>query len=254
MLLVGLVWVPTMALLYVVTVPRDPGRYAVGWWFRRAAVTVVKLNPLWRFRIEGVRITDPRRPYVVVANHESIADIFLISLLPWEMKWLARRTAFNIPLMGWMMRMAGDVGVERGSTRSRGRALEQCRERLERRVSILIMPEGTRTLDGRLRPFQDGAFRLAVETKCPVLPIAVAGANHALAKGSWVMNPARAIARVLPPVETAGLTLADVPALRDRVRAMIDSARDELLRELGPQNGPVTFQAASGVAEPETLG
>ncbi|HEX8212243.1 MAG TPA: lysophospholipid acyltransferase family protein [Longimicrobium sp.] len=254
MLLVGLVWVPTMALLYVVTVPRDPGRYAVGWWFRRAAVTVVKLNPLWRFRTEGVRITDPRRPYVAVANHESIADIFLISLLPWEMKWLSKQAAFNIPLMGWMMRMAGDVGVARGSTRSRGRALEQCRDRLERRVSILIMPEGTRTLDGRLGPFQDGAFRLAVETKCPVLPIAVAGANHALAKGSWVMNPARAVARVLPPVETDGLTLADVPALRDRVRAMIDSARDELLHELGPQNGPVTFQAASGVAEPETLG
>jgi 1-acyl-sn-glycerol-3-phosphate acyltransferase len=232
MLLVVLVWLPTMVLLYLVTVPRDAGRYAVGWWFRRAAVTVVKLNPLWRFRTEGVRITDPRRPYVAVANHESIADIFLLSHLPWEMKWLSKQSAFSLPLMGWMMRMAGDVGVERGSTLSRARALEQCRDRLERRVSILIMPEGMRTLDGRLGRFHDGAFRLAVETGCPVLPIAVAGANHALAKGSWVMNPARAIARVLPPVETHGLTLADVPALRERVREMIDSARNELLREL----------------------
>jgi 1-acyl-sn-glycerol-3-phosphate acyltransferase len=233
--LVALVWVPWLALVWLLTAPRDPGRYTVGRWFRRAAVVVVALNPLWNFRTTGVRIRDPRRPYVAVANHESFADIFLISHLPWEMKWLSKEAIFKIPLMGWMMRMAGDIAVRRGEARSRAEALDECRDRLQKGVSVMIMPEGTRSATGELQPFRDGAFRLAVEMGCPILPIAVAGTRNCIPKGSWVMGRARAVATVLPPVETAGLTLDDVPALRERVRAMIAEARAGLFRDLGIQ-------------------
>jgi 1-acyl-sn-glycerol-3-phosphate acyltransferase len=229
---VVLLWVPWLALVYSLTVPRDPGRYAVGRWFRRAAVIVTSANPLWRFRTTGVRVRDPRRPYVAVANHESFADIFLLSHLPWEMKWLSKESVFRIPLMGWLMRMAGDIAVRRGDPHSRASALEACRDRLAKGVSVMIMPEGTRSSTGELQPFHDGAFRLAVETGCPILPIAVAGTRAAIAKGSWVMGRATAIARVLPPVETTGLTLDDVPDLRERVRRMIQEARTALLLEL----------------------
>jgi 1-acyl-sn-glycerol-3-phosphate acyltransferase len=229
-----LVWVPWMAIVYSVTAPRDPGRYVVGRWFRRAAVLVSTLNPLWRFSTTGVRIHDPRRPYVAVANHESFADIFLLSHLPWEMKWLSKEAIFKIPLMGWMMRMAGDIAVRRGDATSRSDALLACRDRLRKGVSVMIMPEGTRSVDGQVQKFHDGAFRLAVETGCPILPIAVAGTRAALAKGSWVFGRATAIARVLEPVETTGMTLEDVPALRERVRLMIAEARAGLLRELAP--------------------
>ncbi|HLL84663.1 MAG TPA: lysophospholipid acyltransferase family protein [Longimicrobium sp.] len=230
--LIVLVWVPLLGIVYVLTVPGDPGRYTVGRWFRRAAVVLVALNPLWKFRTTGVRIHDPRRPYVAVANHESFADIFLISHLPWEMKWLSKEAIFKIPMMGWMMRMAGDIAVRRGEARSRASAMDECRDRLGKGVSVMIMPEGTRSATGELQPFRDGAFRLAVELGCPILPIAVAGTRDAIPKGTWVINRARAVARVLEPVETKGLTLADVPALRDRVRAMIGEARDGLFREL----------------------
>jgi 1-acyl-sn-glycerol-3-phosphate acyltransferase len=229
-----LVWVPWMALVYSVTAPRDPGRYVVGRWFRRAAVLVSTLNPLWRFRTTGVLIHDPRRPYVAVANHESMADIFLLSHLPWEMKWLSKEAIFKIPLMGWMMRMAGDIAVRRGDASSRTEALAACRDRLRKGVSVMIMPEGTRSADGQVQKFHDGAFRLAVETGCPILPIAVAGTRAALAKGSWVFGRATAIARVLPPIETTGMTLEDVPALRERARQMISEARAALLAELQP--------------------
>src|SRR5688500_15042416 len=102
---IGFLWVPWLGLVWLCTAPWDPGRYVVGRWFRRAAVLVTTLNPLWKFRVTGVRIPDPRRPYVAVANHESFADIFLISHLPWEMKWLSKESIFKIPFMGWMMRM-----------------------------------------------------------------------------------------------------------------------------------------------------
>jgi 1-acyl-sn-glycerol-3-phosphate acyltransferase len=192
----------------------------------------VKLIPFWHFRTDGTMIRDPRRPYVAVSNHESYADIFLISHLPWEMKWLSKEAIFRIPVMGWMMRMAGDIAVQRGDHGSRRQALADVRDRLAKGVSVMIMPEGTRSPHDELLPFHDGAFRVAVEAGVPVLPMAVAGTRHAMAKDSLRFNRARAVVRVLEPVDTRGLTHADVPALRDRVRDMIVRARDELRREL----------------------
>ncbi len=224
---------PIVALIYAVTRPFDAGRYAAGRAFRLVAVTTLKLNPFWHFRTRGVAPADPRRPYVVVANHESYADVFLISKFPWEMKWLSKDTMFRIPFMGWMMQMAGDIKLTRGNRDSAVQALAQCRDRLEKRVSVMIFPEGTRSRDGAMLPFKEGAFRLAIKERVPILPIAVAGTRHAMAKGSFRFRRARALAVVLEPVSTEGLTLKDAARLREDVRRRIDAARRELASELG---------------------
>lgn len=232
--LLTLLWLPILTLIFAVTAPFDPGRYTAGRWFRRAARAAVALIPVWHFRTEGVVIEDPRRPYVAVANHESFADIFLISHLPWEMKWLSKEAIFRIPVMGWMMRMAGDIAVRRGEKGSRQQAVSEIHDRLDKKVSVMILPEGTRSPDGELLPFRNGAFRIAIERQLPVLPIAVAGTREAMAKHSLRFNRARAIVRVLEPVETTGLTPEDVPELRERVREAISAARDELKARLNP--------------------
>ena len=223
---------PIVALIFVFTAPFDPGRYAAGRAFRLVAVMSLKINPLWRFKTRG-RLEDPRRPYVVVANHESYADIFLISRFPWEMKWLSKDTVFKIPLMGWMMQMAGDIKLVRGNRDSAADAIVQCRDRLKKRVSVMIFPEGTRSKTTEMLPFKDGAFRLAIEAGLPILPIAVAGTRYAMAKGSFQFQPARALAAQLEPIETIGMTLADIPALKARVRDAIEEGRRNLGRELG---------------------
>lgn len=222
-----------VALVFLATAPFDRGRYAAGRAFRQLAVLQVTLNPLWHFHMSGDPVADPRRPYVAVSNHESYADIFLISHLPWEMKWLSKETIFRIPVMGWMMRMAGDIPLRRGNRDSTLAALAACRDRLAKRVSVMIFPEGTRSRGGELLPFKDGAFRLAIEAGVPVLPIVVAGTRHAMAKGSFRFQHARAAVRVLAPIETTGMTLDDVPALRERVRGVIDAGRRELASERG---------------------
>ena len=221
---VGLVW--------LVTAPFDPGRYRAGRAFRHLAMTQVKLNPLWHFETDGTPPADPRNPYVAVANHESWADIFLISHFPWEMKWLSKDAVFRIPVMGWMMQMANDIPIKRGKRESIVSAMQGCRDRLEKKVSVMIFPEGTRAPGEELLPFKDGAFRLAIDNKVPILPIAVAGTRNCMAKHSFKFRPARAKARVLAPVSTDGLTLADVPALRDKVRDIIENARKEIAMEL----------------------
>jgi 1-acyl-sn-glycerol-3-phosphate acyltransferase len=223
-----LVWFPIMAVLRLVTAPFDRGRYAVGYFFRQIPVAVAALNPLWRFRRSGTMPADPRRPYVVVSNHESFVDILLISHLPWEMKWLSKAELFRIPVLGWMLRLAGDIPIQRGFGPSAIEAIARCREALANRVSVMIFPEGTRSTTADLLPFKDGAFRLAIDAGVPILPLVVHGTSTALRKHDWRFGPSTAVVRVLEPIETTGLTAADVPALKDRVRRLIVDTRAEL--------------------------
>lgn len=215
------VWVPLVAVTYVVTYPFDRGRYWPGYLYRKMPVAHQMLNPLWRFRVTGDLPADPRNPYVVVSNHESFADILLISHLPWEMKWLSKKEMFRIPVAGWLMYLAGDIQVDRGDRESGQKAMAACADYLRNRVSVMIFPEGTRAVDGELGRFKDGAFRLAIETQVPILPLAVAGTKEALRKHDWRFGRADAEVHVMAPVPTEGLTLDDVDELRERVRDLI---------------------------------
>jgi 1-acyl-sn-glycerol-3-phosphate acyltransferase len=223
-------WIPLMAVVRLITLS-DPGRYAVGYLFRRIGPVMATLNPLWRFRTSGTPPPDPRRPYIVVSNHESFADILLISHLPWEMKWLSKAELFRVPVLGWLMRLAGDVPVRRGEGRSAVEALQRCRVLLKQRVSVMIFPEGTRSPTADMLPFKDGAFRLAIDSRVPILPLAVSGTGTALPKHGWLFGRSKAEVRVLEPIETAGLTVKDAPRLRERVRERILEARDALRAE-----------------------
>lgn len=224
-------WLPTMALARLFTLG-DPGRYRVGYIFRQIGRVTATLNPFWKFTYAGTIPSDPRRPYVVVSNHESFADILLISHLPWEMKWLSKAELFKIPVMGWLMHLAGDVPVKRGFGPSAVEAITRCKEILSRRVSVMIFPEGTRSETADLLPFKDGAFRLAIDARVPILPLALHGTSTALRKHDWRFGRSTAIVEVLEPVETAGLTTDDIPVLKDRIRTTIVAARDRLARQL----------------------
>ena len=126
----------------------------------------------------------------MVANHQSMLDILLLSHLPREMKWVAKESLFRTPWVGWMLRMSGDIPVRRGDAESGGEALARARRRyLARGMSIMIFPEGTRSATGTLLPFKNGAFRLAIEAGVPVLPVAVNGTGAGMPKGGPVGEP-----------------------------------------------------------------
>lgn len=221
---VVLVWLPTMAVVRLVTSPWDKGRYWTGLLFRKAAVVHQVLNPLWRFRVVGTPPRDPRRPYVVISNHQSFVDILLIAHLPFEMKWLSKVEMFKIPVVGWLMRLADDIPVTRGERSSGSAALAACADRLSKKVSVMIFPEGTRSKDGSLQEFKDGAFKLAIENQVPILPLAVHGTRTALRKNDWRLGHADAEVRILDEIPTTGLTLDDVEMLKQRARTAIAAA------------------------------
>jgi len=201
---------------------RDPVHYRTGFLFRKLGKALTRVNPSWKIHISGEIISDPRRPYVVVCNHQSMADIPLISNLPWEMKWLAKIELFNFPILGWMLRLAGDISVDRKNPRSGAQALIKAQRILEQKCSVMIFPEGTRTLDGRVRQFSEGAFHLAIKAKVSLLPLVIEGSHDCIPKNSWKFGkPSEIFLKVLPSIDTSKLTIQDVPALRDTVRSAI---------------------------------
>jgi 1-acyl-sn-glycerol-3-phosphate acyltransferase len=187
---------------------------------------MVALNPWWSITVEGDVPPRSSEPFVAVCNHESMADILLIGTLPFDMKWLSKAQIARIPILGWMMWLAGDIVVKRSDARSRGQSFDSMVSWLERGASIMIFPEGTRTRTGRLLPFRNGAFRLALETGRPIQPLVVSGTRQAIQADSALFGRANVTVRILEQVSVEGMGLDDVDELRKQVRSMIELARD----------------------------
>ncbi len=212
----------------------DPTQRLPGRWMRRLGKTSSALTPLWKFTVEGDAPADiDHKPYVVVANHESQADPFLLSWLPWDMRWVAKEELFKPPLTGWAMRLSGDIKLRRGEKDSVVAMMKECESALAGGISVMLFPEGTRSKDGNLLPFKNGAFDLAIRAQVPVLPVAIAGTRQMRPKHSKWFGKARACAKILTPVPSAGLGADDVATLRDRTRDTIAAALPDLRARYG---------------------
>jgi 1-acyl-sn-glycerol-3-phosphate acyltransferase len=227
--LMSLVGFCVQLVLAIFTWPFDRRRVITGRCLRLVAVVASKLAPSWRFGVHGPMPGQRPSRTVVVSNHESNADPFLISHLPWEMKWLGKASLFKIPVVGWSMWLAGDIPVTRGDQDSAKDAMTQCAKWLEKGMPVMIFPEGTRSKTEELLPFKDGAFRLAIEVGADVLPVAVSGTRRALPKHSWRFARARGLVTVGTPISTQGMTQADVERLKDMAREQILALRASLI-------------------------
>ena len=219
------------ALVWLVTLPFDRRRlllhvYSCAW----GSFYIVS-NPLWRARVRGRGRLPWRGPAVIVANHLSMLDILVLYGLFRPFKWVAKAELFKVPVVGWNMWINDYVPIWRGDRESVRRMMAHCREHLARGTPILVFPEGTRALDGRLQRFKDGAFHLAFEARVPVVPVVVTGTFAALPKHGLVMRERMdARVEVLEPIDPRAFPDAD--ALRDAARAAIAAALPEEHRPL----------------------
>lgn len=208
----------------------DPTQRMPGRWMRRLGRTASSLTPLWKFSVEGTPPADiDRTAYVVVANHESQADPFLLSFLPWDMRWVAKQELYDQPVIGLAMRFAGDIPVRRGDGESVRAMMNEGERALRAGISIMMFPEGTRTDDGKLLPFKEGAFDLAIAAGVGVLPVAIHGTRDCRPKHSKWFGEARATARILdviPPRAAApGAATELAKEARERIQAGLDELR-----------------------------
>lgn len=176
--------------------------------------------PLWRASVEGTARIRDDRTYVLVANHQSLGDILLLFGLFKHYKWVSKREIFRVPFVGWNMVLNDYVRLVRGDSKSIEAMMEACRVHLRGGSSVMMFPEGTRSIDGNIKTFKHGAFTLAAELDLEVVPIVVDGTGDALPKHDLMIAhewglPLRA--NVLEPMAARpGESAAD---FAERVRA-----------------------------------
>ena len=166
-----------------------------------------------------------RGPAVLVANHASLIDILVLFDLYRPFKWVAKAANFRLPFIGWNMTLNDYVPVVRGNKDSIVQMMEDCRRHLRRGSPVLLFPEGTRTRDGELLPFKDGAFQLAAEMRCPLVPIAIHGTGEVLPKHGMILRQRMyGLVEVLDPIAVPVVGDCDAGVLRERAREAIADA------------------------------
>jgi 1-acyl-sn-glycerol-3-phosphate acyltransferase len=182
---------PVSLFLWITTVLPDRQRRILHRFTCAWSDLILYINPYWKVQIEGRNKIDPAQVYVMVSNHMSGLDIIVLFQLHNHFKWVAKKGLFIVPFIGWNMALNGYISIERGRGRSKLRMMDKAADSIRKGNSVILFPEGTRSPDGKLQTYKTGAFRLALETRTPILPLVIKGTNLALKKGGLRVNKNR---------------------------------------------------------------
>ena len=181
-----------------------------------------------KVRAAGREKLDPGASYVYFANHESFYDILILfAHLPGQIRFLAKRGLFFLPILGWSMAAAGFVPVDRSNRKRAAASLEKAARKLKRGNSLIIFPEQTRTKTGELLPFKKGGVLIALRTGHPIVPVGISGTFPILKKGSFYLTPGPAAVEIGDPIPTAGKTVADREELLEASRKAVLELREK---------------------------
>ena len=217
----------TVVLVAMIASPRIASRYVAANWGK----LLCWLTPVW-VSVDGAENADPSKSYVVVCNHQSQYDIFLVyGWLKLDLKWVLKAELRKAPGVGIGCEKAGHIFVDRSNPDQARKAVSDALEDVGDGVGVLFFAEGTRSPDGRLRPFKKGAFRVAATQNLPVLPVTIIGTRDIQKPKSLLIFPGRIRMVIHPAIEARGEDAAEtVRDLMSRTREAIASALPEALR------------------------
>jgi 1-acyl-sn-glycerol-3-phosphate acyltransferase len=183
-------------------------------------------NRLAGIRVRAVGLENiPARPCVFIANHTSNLDpLVFIPAIPRRVGILVKRELFRIPIFSTAMMRAQFTPVDRGDRESSGKSVSAAARILKEGLSYAIFAEGTRSADGRLRPFKKGGFTMAIEAGAPIVPVSIAGTQRLLPKGSWTIRPGEATVAFGPAVNASEYTLENRAELIQRIESLVAAA------------------------------
>jgi 1-acyl-sn-glycerol-3-phosphate acyltransferase len=238
MWVIGIALFPFAVVLWLVTLPFDRNLVAqhlfTCWW----ATLYIWMHPGWRLRIEGREKLPWKSAAILVANHQSQVDALVAFALFRPFKPVSKSAVRWIPIFGWNMMMNRYVTLSRGERKSVAQMVEDCRYWLRRGMPVMVYPEGTRSPDGEIKEFKNGAFMLAVEENCPVYPIVIDGTGDALPKNSLLVGLRADIrGRVLDPIAPDSPVLGGEEHARHRAGALREHVRACMIRELARMRG-----------------
>lgn len=180
-----------------------------------------------RDRVTGREKLDLAQPYVFASNHLSYMDTpTILANIPSQFRFMAKSELFQIPFLGNHLRLAGHIPVPRQDPRAALKTMTVAAQSIaERRISLLVFPEGGRSLSGELQPFKEGAAYIAIKAQVPVVPVAIRGTHEVLPMHGKIPRPGPVTLAIGDPIPTAGLTLKERDRLtaevRERIAAML---------------------------------
>jgi 1-acyl-sn-glycerol-3-phosphate acyltransferase len=197
-------------------------------WCKMIAVTAGA-----RVRVYGVEHIRPGTSYVFLSTHQSYMDIpAMLGYLPAQLRIAAKKSLFRVPFMGWHLKRAGHIPVDRSSTQNAIASMRRAASYLHDGVCAFIFPEGTRSRDGYLHHFKKGGFKLAIQAGVPIIPITITGSRQILPPDEIILRAGPIDMYVDAPIPTAGLTDEDLDDLMQTVYDMMASHfRENLVRE-----------------------
>lgn len=218
------------AIALVVCYPFDKKRWVVHNLSRvMAYIFYFLFGFAWHRKIEGRENLDPKRPYIVVMNHNAMSDIPLLYFLPFDFRWVSKRQVFQIPFFGQFLVLHGDIAIERGNPAAAMKlVMSRGLKWLNRGVSVAIFPEGTRSKTGEIGRFKSGAFRLAQEAGVDILPIVAYGTRDLITPRRLMSLNGRVKLRVLPAVSAERVASTDMKELMEEVHAQMCEAFEEI--------------------------
>jgi len=208
------------------TLPFLVGLGSVGYFFLYLWSWIFSMLTFIRYDFRGRENLTPGKAYIYVSNHTSFLDLPGIRMtIPGQFRPLAKKELLKIPIFGWIARNATII-VDRSSSQSRKKSIDRLKIALAEGISILLFAEGTQNRSTEiLQPFHDGAFRIAVDTQQPIIPMVVIGAGRLMPPGTINLRPGRITIVVDQAIETVGLTADDVATLKqqtfDRMKELI---------------------------------
>lgn len=172
---------------------------------------------------EGLENIEPNGSYVLASNHASYMDTpVVMGNIPLQFRFLAKRGLFDVPFIGTHLKQAGHIPVPREDPRASVKTLQLAAETIrQRKICMLVFPEGGRSEDGVLREFKEGGAYIAIRAGVPLLPVVLIGTHAVLPMHSTFVRAGRVTLRVLPPISTAGMTLKDRGKLTEQAHALI---------------------------------
>jgi 1-acyl-sn-glycerol-3-phosphate acyltransferase len=175
-------------------------------------------------RGEGVETIDRAKRYILIANHHSYFDIpCIFAAIPQPIRFMAKKSLFSIPIFGWALRRAGFIPIDRKNRRTAVKSFDLAVERIRKGNTIVIFPEEGRSSEVAMRPFQRGAFLLAIRSELPILPLAIDGTYEVLRVGATRITPGIVTIRVGTAIETAGVSVRAKETLLQQSRGQIET-------------------------------
>ncbi|HYU36183.1 MAG TPA: lysophospholipid acyltransferase family protein [Thermoanaerobaculia bacterium] len=199
-LLLGSILLGTLAILGSWVPPRGNWMFAIA---RLWSMLLLRAS-LVRVEVRQESALAPDSSYVFLANHQSLFDIpVLLSTVPRQVRMMAKRSLFRVPIFGWALAAGGFIPIDRGDRSTARQSFAAAMARIRGGTSILLFPEGTRSLSDTLLPFQRGGFLLALKTGLPIVPVGIRGTRAIQRKGTWTIRPASVVVTYGTPIDAA---------------------------------------------------